>query len=172
MKAKKKITLNIEHKERRKNPPRTAFKKGGPNPHAFKPGQSGNPTGGKPKDQLRPVSKSLCIALNTRAPDAVAKALGCSRGASWSQCLAQKLIYQAVRGDLAAANIIIQATEGTSSRIELTGEMGDRPGQIEIVFLESDGAGRPRIMPLDDNGAPVIEGTPAPRLPLPTSADE
>ena len=153
-KTTQKIKLEIEPKARKKNPPRTAFKKGAPNPHAFKPGVSPCP-GGKPKSQeQRLLSHTLRIQLAWRAPDKVAKALGLPRGASWSMVLAQSLLRRATAGDLQAAQLIVTTTEGTKSRIEFNDESGDtRTRECTVLFMESDGNGRPaRVLPTTIDG--------------------
>jgi hypothetical protein len=140
-----KKSSKVVAKPRKKNPPRTAFKKGGPNKHAFKPGESGNP-GGKPKSaELRLVTKALSAALQNRAPAAVVKSLGLPSHASWAQCIAQQLIIQAAAGDTSAASAVIAATEGTRARLDVFQENGNTAALpvIELVFIESDGCGRP-----------------------------
>jgi hypothetical protein len=142
---KQKIKLEIEPKARKKNPPRTAFKKGEPNPHAFRPGVSPCP-GGKPKSQeQRLLSHTLRIQLAWRAPDKVARALGLPRGASWSMVLAQSLLRRATAGDLQAAQLIVTTTEGTKSRIDFFAESDVPRNQVTVVFEESDGDGHRRL---------------------------
>ena len=140
-------------KKRKKNPPRTAFKKGGPNPHAFQPGESGNPGGCKPKtDHL--ISRALRVALADRAPDAATEAVNLAKGASWAQVLARRLIHLAVRGDLTAMREIREATEGVHGTLGVYGlgtpeGFNEPPPLFEIVFVESDGAGHPAARVID-----------------------
>jgi Family of unknown function (DUF5681) len=155
------VTTN---KLRKKNPPRTAFKKGGLNPFAFQPGQSGNPGGKvKPTDHL--LSKSLRVALADRASDDVCKALGLPIHSSWSQCLARKLVYMAIRGDLAAIAEIRALTEISKVHATIdTTDGGLPPPLFEVVFVDA----------VDGRPAPgqVIDARPAAVLPaLPGATD-
>lgn len=152
---KQKIKLEIEPKARKVILPRSAFKKGGPNPHAFKPGVSPCP-GGKPKsEEQRLLSRTLRIQLGWRAPDKIAKALGLPRGSSWSMVLSQSLLRRATAGDLQAAQLIVTTTEGTRSRIEVSEESGNTlTRECTVLFMESDGNGRPiRELPTTIDGA-------------------
>jgi hypothetical protein len=165
------VAVEVVKKERKKNPPRTAFKKGGPNPHAFKSGEEwrGNP-GGKVKVGNDLLSKSLRVALADRAPDDVCMAADLPCHSSWSQILARRLLVLAVRGDLQAMDLIHRVTEGTHSRVDLHGFSGldqdssDR-SVVEIVFIDSDGDGRPR----DPNF--VLPSKPALPRALPDASD-
>ena len=138
----KKLSVEIAPKvERKRNPPSSAFKEG--NPYRFEPGQSGNPSGGRTKDEHRLVSKAMKVQLNTRAPDAIAKAMQLPRGSSWAQCLSMSLIRRGVSGDMSAAQLIIQTVEGLKSKVELIDETeGSMPRRVEIVFQEADHDGR------------------------------
>jgi hypothetical protein len=159
----KKYVVSAEAKPlRKKTAPRSAFKPG--NPHVFKPGQSGNP-GGRPKgSESRLISKALLAYLGDRAPNEVATACGLPFGASWAQCMAKRLITLALRGDVSAMREVREATEGNRIRADLNfPDPADAPKLVEIVFLESDGAGRPAL--------PIIEAqsSAAPALPAETS---
>jgi hypothetical protein len=147
LKTEQKIELHIEQRERKKTAPRSAF--GPNNPYRVQPGQVLNPRGGKPKDEHRLVSKALKVQLNTRAPDAVTQTLHLSRGSSWAQCLAARLMIQAaVKGDVSAANAVIAATEGRRAFSEFVdASASEQPTEIQICFVESDGNGRPRVYP-------------------------
>ena len=126
----------------------TSFKPG--NQYRFPEGTSGN-VGGKPKEH-RLLSKSLRAMLSDPAPLAVAEAFGLGRNASWSQCIAARLVRQAVSGDLDAARLIGILSEGANPRTRLyfdDDEPVDRnaplpPPLFQVVFVESDGEGRPR----------------------------
>jgi len=137
------IVVNVDGtKKRMKKLARTAYSKENPSPHAFKPGQSGNP-GGKPRLVDHLLSKTLRVALCDRAPDEVAKGFSLPSGSSWAQCIARKLIYMAVRGDLQAMREIREATEGT--RVHASIDFPDPaavPPVVEIVFIEANGDGR------------------------------
>jgi hypothetical protein len=138
------LVVEVVKKVRKKNPPRTAFKKGGPNPHAFVAGNGSSNSGGKPRQRDHLLSKTLCIALADRAPDAVTDGMNLPRGSSWSQCLVRRLIIMAVRGDLQAIKEIREATEGTRTHMSL--DLPDPDSVlpvIQIEFVSSDGDGRP-----------------------------
>ena len=140
----KKFVVAVEPKARKKNPPRTAFAPG--NEHRFEKGVSGNP-GGKPKGDTRLLSKAMRVQLAWRAPDEVALQLGLPAGSSWAQCISMRLIRLAIRdADVSAMRELREATEGTRQRFELFDDDGnpqETPQLIELVFLESDGNGRP-----------------------------
>jgi hypothetical protein len=132
-----KVTLDTKDKpERKKRPPRTAFKPG--NPYAFRPGESGRSRAKTPTapDDVRLVSKALRARLPFRAPDAIALKLGLEPGASWAQCIAQSLIYTAVRGDVAGIRAIHELTEGM---------LHQRFG-IGLDHVDEDGGGGPRLV--------------------------
>ena len=157
--ANKKTTALVA--TRKKNPPRTAFKKD--NPHRFKPGASGNPSG-KSANDLKLVTRSLREQLNVRAPDAVAKGVGAGRGASWAQCIACALLRGAVAGDTQASRLLIEMTEGKAPTALTIGGMdgeplfgalnADRP-TLHVHFAESDGDGR---LPADYIEGGIIDG--------------
>ena len=151
----KKQKLDVEFTPRiprKRRPPRTAYSEESPSPYAFQPGQSGNPSGGRPKDENRLVSRALKFQLNNRAPDVVSKALGLPRGASWAQCLAASLIRRSVKGDMSAASLIVQTIEGTKSQVEFIDQGESIPRRVSIEFVESDGNGHPRILPTTIDG--------------------
>jgi hypothetical protein len=148
-----KTSIELVTKPRKKRAPSTAFKEN--NPHRFKAGEGSPNPGGKPKED-RLISKVLRVQLNVRAPDAIAKAVGAPRGASWAQCIGFSLMQSAVRGDAAAARLLIETVEGKAPTI-LTGMDGEplfngsaseRP-LIHVNFIESDGDGAPKVI----NGA-------------------
>jgi hypothetical protein len=141
MRKTEKVVLQVEKKTRAKRLPSTAFKAG--NEHQWVKGQSGNPSGGRPPDQTKIVSKALRTQLNVRAPDAVAKALSLDPGASWAMCIAASLIRQAVKGEVAAAREIREAVEGSRSTLEIEESLNTN-GQplFQIEFVASDGNGR------------------------------
>ena len=154
-----------ETKPRKRVIPRSAFQAG--NEHRFRPGESGNPSGGRPKDENRLLSKALKVQLANRAPDKVAKALSLPRGASWSQCISMVLIRSAVRGDLAAAREIREATEGVRSRLELVDESVMERPPITVVFEESID-GRLRRLPSTIDGRLADENEVARQLAAPS----
>lgn len=138
----KKTRIEMVNKPRKKNPPRTAFKKGEENPHAFKPGESGNP-GGKPKEH-RLLSKALRMHLANRAPDSVCEALNLPHHSSWAQCVGMRLIRLAITSiDTNAIRAVHEISEGSRSRLEIVDESDACFPSMEIVFVESDGNGRP-----------------------------
>lgn len=165
MQRKKKSTkvagVAVQSKPRKKNPPRTAYSKANPSPYAFKPGENGH-TGGTPKrDAL--LSRSLRVALSERAPDEVCQALHIPTHSSWSQCLARKLLHQAIRGDMQAFSQICAITE--VSRIQASFDFPDPsavPPLYQICFVESDGAGHPAPATIDAKTAVVPAALPPP----------
>jgi hypothetical protein len=138
------IVVNVDTtKKRTKTLARTAYSKENPSPHAFKPGESGNP-GGKPRNVDQLLSKTLRVALCDRAPDEVAEGFHLPRGASWAQCLTRRLLIMAVRGDLQAMREIREATEGLKVHASLdVPDPNIPPPLFELVFIESNGDGRP-----------------------------
>jgi hypothetical protein len=148
----------VASQPRKKNPPKTAFQKGKPNPHAFKPGQSGNPSGKSPlADHL--LSRNTLVALNNRAPDALALSLNLTAGSSWSQCLAQFLLYKVFEKDKdgntvhweAAISLIARLTEANQNNLLLEelermrrqmAEGGVSSGpRLSVMFVKSNGDG-------------------------------
>jgi hypothetical protein len=144
-KAQRKIAgVVVAPKARAKNPPRTAFRKGGPNPHAFVAGNGSPNPGGKPRTSDHLLSKSLRVALADHAPDEVCKAMNLPPHSSWSQCLARKLIYMAIRGDLASIAEIRTCTEGSRISADLSfPDPAAVPPLISLCFVESNGNGKP-----------------------------
>ena len=135
--------VTIEPLKRKKNAPRTAYSKEHPSPHAVRPGQSGNP-GGKARLVDVHLSRSLRIVLADRAPDDVCTSLGLPTHSTWSLCLARRLVYMAVKGDLAALVEIRTATEGNRLSADLSFLDATSPVPVvELRFLTSDGDGRP-----------------------------
>jgi hypothetical protein len=119
---------------RKKRLSSTVFKPG--NSHRFAKGVSGNPEGCKPhtgRDAL--LSRSLRVSLSDRAPDSVAEAMQCSKGASWSQCIAKKLIVMAIRGDLGAISEIRNFTESAHVALDLDFPVSKTPQLFELVFV-------------------------------------
>ncbi len=131
---------------RKKNLPRTAFRTGGPNPHAFMPGHVPTNKGSGPRE-LRLVGHHLREQLSKRAPDTMCAALNLPSHSSWAACMATSLIKRSLRGDHAATELIMRYSEGT--KVQLALESNDAPRHIEIVFVESDGDGSPRQIDIE-----------------------
>ena len=131
------VTVTIDApRPRKKNLSRTAFKKGGPNPHAFVAGNGSPNPGGKPRLADHRLSRSLLVDLSSQAPDTVCDAMSLPRHSSWSQAVARKLIYLAVRGDLAAINEIRTCTEGSHISADFNFPDSSLPVPlIELVFV-------------------------------------
>jgi hypothetical protein len=134
----------------------TSFKPG--NRYRFPEGTSGN-SGGKPKTH-RLLSKTLRATLSDPAPLAVAQAFGLGRNASWSQCIAARLVRQAVAADpemaLNAARLIGLLTEGARPDFDASAfddDPASAPKLIELVFVESDGNGRMKTI---EGNQPVL----------------
>jgi hypothetical protein len=159
----KQVTLASRKK---KSANRTSFAPG--NQYRFAEGTSGN-IGGKPKTH-RLLSKTIRAMLSDPAPLAVAQAFGLGRNASWSQCISARLCRQAVAGSLEAARLIGVLSEGVNPRTNLFGfddefDVETAPKICEVVFVESDGNGRPKQPPVID--ADSIAAVPA----LPASTE-
>jgi hypothetical protein len=69
------------------------------------------------------------------------------KGASWSACLARRLINLALRGDLEAMRLIAHATGDLHNNVHIFDEsITDRP-IIEIVFVDGiDGRPTPEFL--------------------------
>lgn len=138
----KEITLSVEKKERKKNPPRTVFREG--NPYRVQPGQVLNPRGGRPKNEHRLTSKALVVDLARRAAPNITRALGLPTHASYAQCLSRSLIRRALAGDTQCAALILSYTEGLpKNHVTLVDETAEQPSRFEILFMDSDGDGHP-----------------------------
>lgn len=133
------LTIAPTVRQRKKNPPKTAFKKGGPNPHAFQKGVSGNPGGKSRSHEDRLVTNALRVRAAFRAPDRIAKALGLPRGASWAQCLAQSLLQRAISGDNEASRLVLERVDGPAKQsLELSGADGEplfQPGSESCPLI-------------------------------------
>jgi hypothetical protein len=137
--------VKVIKKQRRKNPPRTAYSKEHPSPHAFKKGECTNP-GGKRKTGDDLVGKWLTIDSSDRAPDSMCASLSLPPGSSWGRVLARRLMYFAMNGEAWAYAEIREYTQGSRvnlfGSIAVGGDPGDAPSLIQIQFVESDGNGR------------------------------
>lgn len=141
-KKKKKVAgVTVAPTKRKRVASRASYSKEHPSPYAFQPGQSGNP-GGKPKLVDVHLSRSLRVVLADRAPDDIAKAFNLPKGASWSMCLARKLVYMAIKGDLMAWREIRESTEGSRISADFNlPDHGEAPPLISVCFVESNGQG-------------------------------
>jgi hypothetical protein len=140
----KKFAVELISPPRKKSVPRSAFKKGERTPHQWTPGTSGNPSG-RAKSDTRLLSRGLRAALPCRAPAAFCRSVGLPPTSSWSQVIVESLLRAGAKGDIAAIREIREATEGSRSRVDLVSNETDAPPRlIEVVFVESDGDGRPR----------------------------
>ena len=105
--------------------------------HAFKPGQSGNP-GGRPKklpitDYLKEqLAAPIPESMRAKLPPVFVEVYG--PDASFGQMLAFKLIQQAARGDMQAASMILERTEGRVTQ-KIAGEGN---GPIEFILTRVD----------------------------------
>ncbi len=154
-KAPKRIVVDLCAKKlRKKKLPRTAFKKGEPNP-GFKPGQSGSP-GSKPKSgERRLLSKAMNVFLSDHCPDEVAKSVGLPPNPpdstryiySWAQILAKRVLNFAIKGEPWAVAQVSQLTEPVRTRpmYGFDSEEGtaEAPPIFQLVFVDSNGEGSP-----------------------------
>jgi hypothetical protein len=134
----KKMSVTIEAAARKRTGvvQEHAFKPG--NPYRFRPGQSGNKAG-RPKDPpVKFISKALHSQLGDAANAETCAALRVPEGSSFAICIAQSLIRAAVRGDIGAAKLIADSTEGTRSKLEFTDAEGDplKLPTLEIYLVQ------------------------------------
>jgi hypothetical protein len=100
------------------------------------------------------------VDLASRAPDDVAAAFKLGKGASWSMCIARKLIFLAVHGDLGAVSEIRNFTESAHVSLDFPDSSSPVP-LIELVFVSSDGAGHPAPGQMIDGMLPAPLELPA-----------
>jgi hypothetical protein len=156
---------------RKKNPPRTAFKKGEPNPHQFVAGNGSPNPGGKPKcDRDRLIGKALHVYLQDRVPDDVCRSHGLPTHSSYGQLLAKRLIRYALQGEQWAYSEIIALTEVKRAGLSVLGnidsENEDR-SLITIEFVSANGDGRPCAEFMEAHPDFAANGNPARALPAP-----
>lgn len=133
--------------------PSTAFKPGGPNPHAFQPGNSGNPSGKSPME-VHLLSKKVLANLGGRAPASWCKAAGLPLTSSKAECLAEWGIIKAAqglqKGDFEGVRWIgglVEPKGGPSVNVGIAvgvnGESASafRADRLGLFFVESDGDG-------------------------------
>jgi len=98
--------------------------------HRFAPGRSGNP-GGRPK--FAAVSRALRRVL--AGPASVLDDVEPEPGATAADALANALVLQALRGDVAAARLVLDRAEGRvpeSVRVDASGSQS-----LRIVLAEA-----------------------------------
>lgn len=140
-KRQKEIIVSTAKPARKKTVPKTAFQKGGPNPFAFKPGESGRSRAKKPAapDDTRLISKALRAMLPFRAPNERAIAVGLKPGASWAQVCAAALLDAASRGDVQASKEIRESTEGGRLALAFDSEPGSEDCPLlQICFVSPE----------------------------------
>lgn len=159
------VRVEVVEKKRKSSANATSFKKG--NPYRFRPADPRISPGGKVKARGGELlSKALRVTLSDRAPSLVCQALNLPSHSSVAMCLAKRLEYMAVQGNLEALKMIHEFTEGSRSRLDVFG-LYDMPNPdtvpplLTVVFEESDGNGHRKP-------APIIEGD---RPPLPDVTD-
>jgi len=132
----KREALKATAKPRRKNPPKTAYTKENPSPHAFKPGQSGNPGGRVRHDYDRLMTRALQADAASRAPDAYCDQAGVPHHSSYAQVLARVWLRRSA-SDVAFAQLVMAYLEGPPKQhIELdTNLNGEGAGLISINFV-------------------------------------
>lgn len=138
MAKQKEYIVSTAKPERKRTVPKSAFKKGEPNPHQFKPGESGRTRAKKPNvpDDRRLVSRALRVQLPSRAPDDVCRSLHMPLRSSWAQCLAKSLMIAALRGDVSAVREIYQMTEGSRFKFNVEGFASGDEGTEGLPLVE------------------------------------
>lgn len=130
------IEVNVLPEEPKVNKPGRVrgrpFEKG--NPNAWKPGQSGNPTGKNiPRGSgVTVISKAYNVRLSQLVPPEVAAAMGYDpeHPLTWAEAMAAGMIERAVTHDTTAAKEVREVTEGKlPERIDLAGQIDYTAGQ-------------------------------------------
>ena len=158
-----KTKLATAVKPRKKNPPRTAFKRGEPNPHAFQPGSGSPNPGGKPRPELDKIlSRALRERLNTRAPDATCASCQVPHHSSWAQCLAAIIVRKAST-EAAFLQLLLSYTEGLpKASLALDSNIsGDMPEGGDCIIVNFVASSHPEAATLN-----VVE-TPPDHMPPP-----
>lgn len=169
-KKQKEIVISTARPARKRTIPKTAFRKGGENPHAFQPGECGRNRAKKPErpDDERLISRALRAQLSTRAPNERAIAVGLRPGASWAQVCAAALLDAASRGDVAASKEVRESTEGGRLALAFDSEPGSEDCPLlEVCFVSPeyrDGQQPERTVIRTDSEGRVIKGPLPPRL--------
>jgi hypothetical protein len=136
-------------KPRKKNVARTAYSKEHPSPNKFVKGQSGNPLGRFPGIGEHLFSRNAPAVLGARADDETCKAYGLPTHSSVSMCILRRAALDAMRSSdpavrASSREFLLRVTEGTRISADLTFPDPSAPlPVIELVFLQSDGNGRP-----------------------------
>src|SRR5882724_5696998 len=98
--------------------------------YAYKPGQSGNPSG-RPKK--KPITDEYDEALRVGLPDEIRLQLGLPRGATMASAIARRMVIRAVdsRDAVNAAREIADRVEGKAAqsvtmKLEVTDKLADR----------------------------------------------
>lgn len=139
----KEFKVSVEPKVRRKNVSSAAFKPG--NEHAFKPGQSGNPSGRSPsKDRL--LSRALKTQLSSRMPDDFCDRIGVPHWSSWATGLAMLICKKALSGDIGYAKLLAEYVEPAPTQRVTFEPLVDEDGNVlesqtpfvQVNFVESE----------------------------------
>ena len=156
------VTVEIVQKPRTKRgAPKNAFQKG--NQLGFKPGAGSPNPGGKPRHHEARISKYLLREFADRAPDNLCKQLQLPTRSSWGRCLARRLMFQALGGDVTAYRELLAWTEAKGRLNLFDDDFAPRdpnaplpPPLFEVVFVESNGDGRPKEPPVIDAAASAL----------------
>lgn len=142
--------VRVVAKPRKKNVSRTAYTKEHPSPNAFVKGQSGNPLGRFPGIGEHLFSRNAPAVLGARADDETCKAYGLPTHSSVSMCILRRAALDAMRSSdpavrASSREFLLRVTEG--SKVSMDVHNFPDPSAplpvIELVFLQSDGNGRP-----------------------------
>ena len=138
---KKKVVIGVEVlPPPKKHVPANAFKPGNEYAKRWTKGMESPNKSGRPKDGLRLVSRALRVQLNMTAPNADCLACGLKPGSSWAQVVGAAMIRQASRGDVAAAKLILDATEKGTVRTDVPVDADGNPlptPALNIIFTDT-----------------------------------
>jgi hypothetical protein len=145
-------TVVIASKPRKKklHANRTSFSKDRPNPHAFKPGESGNPGGKLKSDADRLVRKNVLRFVQDPANLELCEAHGLPRNSSYGTILAKRLLKQALLNEQWAVQLVLGLIgEAPGTRLDVFGSLGgsEEKSIMELVFIDGvDGRPSPEFL--------------------------
>lgn len=125
-----KIELNVLAPKPRKKkvmPEGKKFEKG--NKYAYKPGQSGNPSGRPRGTGQSKLSKAYDVVLGQKVPKEILALYGVE-DMTWAEVIARGMASKAATGDTPAAKEIREVTEGRlPESVNMTGSIDYTAGQ-------------------------------------------